>query len=135
MTTLAIVGATGAVGTVMIDIIDARESVPWCGDPADRLAALGRPPADRPRREAIEVVALSAEAFDGVDIAMFDVPDEVSATWAPVAAERGRDRRRQLRRVPDGPRRAARGARGERGRPPTPGPRASSPTRTARRCR
>jgi len=26
---LAIVGATGAVGTTMIDIIDARESVPW----------------------------------------------------------------------------------------------------------
>ena len=27
--TVAIVGATGAVGTVMIDIINARESVPW----------------------------------------------------------------------------------------------------------
>ena len=27
--TLAIVGATGAVGTVMIDIINARPSVPW----------------------------------------------------------------------------------------------------------
>jgi aspartate-semialdehyde dehydrogenase len=35
------------------------------------------------------VVALSAEAFDGIDIAMFDVPDEVSEIWAPIAAERG----------------------------------------------
>lgn len=26
---LALVGATGAVGTTMIEIIDARESVPW----------------------------------------------------------------------------------------------------------
>jgi len=35
------------------------------------------------------VVALSEDAFDGVDVAMFDVPDEVSAAWVPVAAARG----------------------------------------------
>ncbi|MEK8109005.1 Asd/ArgC dimerization domain-containing protein [Micromonospora sp. M12] len=29
------------------------------------------------------------EAFDGVDVAMFDVPDEVSAEWAPIAVTRG----------------------------------------------
>jgi len=34
-------------------------------------------------------VALSEDAFDGVDVAMFDVPDEVSAAWVPVAAARG----------------------------------------------
>jgi aspartate-semialdehyde dehydrogenase len=34
-------------------------------------------------------VALSPEAFDCIDIAMFDVPDEVSEVWAPIAAERG----------------------------------------------
>ena len=33
--------------------------------------------------------ALAPEVFDGVDIALFDVPDEVSARWAPIAAERG----------------------------------------------
>ena len=33
--------------------------------------------------------ALAPEVFDGVDIALFDVPDEVSAQWAPIAAERG----------------------------------------------
>ena len=42
---VAIVGATGAVGTTMIDIIDARPSVPW-GE--IRLVAsprsAGRPP-------------------------------------------------------------------------------------------
>ena len=32
---------------------------------------------------------LTPEVFDGVDLAMFDVPDEVSAQWAPVAAARG----------------------------------------------
>jgi aspartate-semialdehyde dehydrogenase len=35
------------------------------------------------------VVALSEEAFDGIDIAMFDVPDEVSEIWAPIAAAKG----------------------------------------------
>ena len=88
MTTLAIVGATGAVGSVMIDIIDAREAVPWS---EIRLIASPRSAGRRlrVRGEEIEVVALSPEAFDGVDIAMFDVPDAVSAEWAPIAVSRG----------------------------------------------
>jgi aspartate-semialdehyde dehydrogenase len=88
VTTLAIVGATGAVGSVMIDIIDARETVPWS---EIRLIASPRSAGRRlrVRGEEIEVVALSPEAFDGVDIAMFDVPDAVSAEWAPVAVTRG----------------------------------------------
>lgn len=88
MTTLAIVGATGAVGSVMIDIIDSRPSVPWS---EIRLIASPRSAGRRitVRGQEIEVVALSPEAFDGVDIAMFDVPDEVSARWAPIAVERG----------------------------------------------
>ena len=88
MTTLAIVGATGAVGTTMIDIIDARESVPWT---EIRLVASARSAGRtlRVRGAELTVLALAPEVFDGVDIALFDVPDEVSAHWAPVAAERG----------------------------------------------
>src|SRR6195952_6069605 len=88
MTTLAIVGATGAVGSVMIDIINARETVPWS---EIRLIASPRSAGRRLRARGSEVgvVALSPKAFDGVDIAMFDVPDAVSAEWAPVAVERG----------------------------------------------
>jgi aspartate-semialdehyde dehydrogenase len=41
------------------------------------------------RGEELTVVALSPEAFEGVDIAMFDVPDEVSKEWAPIAAGKG----------------------------------------------
>jgi len=41
------------------------------------------------RGRQTEVQALSADVFDGVDVAMFDVPDEVSAQWAPIAAARG----------------------------------------------
>ncbi|HUD35447.1 MAG TPA: aspartate-semialdehyde dehydrogenase [Streptosporangiaceae bacterium] len=84
---LAIVGATGAVGTVMRDVVSTRPDI-W-GEV--RLIASARS-AGRllpVRGEQVPVIELSAEAFDGVDIAMFDVPDEVSAQWAPVAAGRG----------------------------------------------
>ncbi|GAB2829550.1 aspartate-semialdehyde dehydrogenase [Lentzea nigeriaca] len=85
---LALLGATGAVGTVMIDIMNTRSSVPW-GE--IRLIASPRSAGKKisVRGQELTVIALSPEAFDGVDIAMFDVPDEVSAEWAPIAAERG----------------------------------------------
>ena len=85
---VAIVGATGAVGTTMIDIIDGRESVPWS---EIRLVASPRSAGQvlPVRGEDVTVQALAPEVFDGVDIALFDVPDEVSAQWAPIAAARG----------------------------------------------
>ena len=84
---LAVVGATGAVGTVMLDILSKRENV-W-GE--IRLIASARSAGKKLicRGEELTVVALSPEAFDGIDVAMFDVPDEVSAEWAPIAASRG----------------------------------------------
>jgi aspartate-semialdehyde dehydrogenase len=84
---LAVVGATGAVGTVMLDLLSTRRNV-W-GE--IRLIASPRSVGRtlRVRRQEIEVVALSEEAFDGIDVAMFDVPDEVSVQWAPVAAACG----------------------------------------------
>ncbi len=84
---LALVGATGAVGTVMIDIINNRENI-W-GE--IRLIASPRSAGKKIKvhGEDLTVVALSAEAFEGIDIAMFDVPDEVSEVWAPIAAEKG----------------------------------------------
>ena len=84
---LALVGATGAVGTVMIGIINSRPNI-W-GE--IRLIASPRSAGKKIQvhGEDLTVVALSPEAFDGIDIAMFDVPDEVSEVWAPIAAERG----------------------------------------------
>ena len=85
--TLAVVGATGAVGTVMLGILSQREDV-W-GE--IRLVASARSAGKklRVRGEDIKVVALSEEVFEGVDVAMFDVPDEISAQWAPIAAAKG----------------------------------------------
>ena len=85
--TLAVVGATGAVGTVMLDLLSTRDDV-W-GDV--RLVASPRSAGRRllVRGRETEVIALAEDVFDGVDVAMFDVPDEVSARWAPIAARHG----------------------------------------------
>jgi aspartate-semialdehyde dehydrogenase len=84
---LAIVGATGAVGTVMREVVTERADI-W-GEV--RLIASARSAGRRlpVRGEDVVVRELTADVFEGVDLAMFDVPDEVSAQWAPVAAARG----------------------------------------------
>jgi aspartate-semialdehyde dehydrogenase len=85
--TLAVVGATGAVGTVMCELLSSRKNV-W-GE--IRLVASERSAGKTivVRGEEIKVQALEPGVFDGVDVAMFDVPDEISAEWAPIAAARG----------------------------------------------
>jgi aspartate-semialdehyde dehydrogenase len=84
---LAVVGATGAVGTVMLDILSNRKNV--YGE--IRLIASARSAGKKLicRGQELTVVALSPEAFEAIDIAMFDVPDEVSLQWAPIAASKG----------------------------------------------
>jgi aspartate-semialdehyde dehydrogenase len=84
---LAVVGATGAVGTVMLDILSKRKDV--YGE--IRLIASARSAGKKLtcRGQELTVVALTPDAFKGIDIAMFDVPDEVSKEWAPIAASKG----------------------------------------------
>src|SRR4051812_13631764 len=85
--TLAVVGATGAVGAVMCELLSARRNV-W-GE--IRLVASARSAGRtmKVRDEELTVLELVPEVFAGVSVAMFDVPDEVSALWAPVAVECG----------------------------------------------
>jgi aspartate-semialdehyde dehydrogenase len=85
--TLAVVGATGSVGTVMLELLSSRRNV-W-GE--IRLIASARSAGKELscRGEQLVVRELTPEAFDGVDVALFDLPDEVSREWAPVAAARG----------------------------------------------
>ncbi len=84
---LVVVGATGAVGTEILNILEQRDF------PVDELVpvASARSAGRRLpfRGEEVEVVALEESVFDGVDVALFDVPDELSSQWAPVAASRG----------------------------------------------
>ena len=85
--TLAVVGATGAVGTVMLELLTEREDV-W-GE--IRLIASARSAGKKlmVRGEEVTVQAIAPEVFDGVDVALCDVPDEISEQWAPIAAARG----------------------------------------------
>ena len=85
--TLAVVGATGAVGTVMLEILSHREDV-W-GDIKLLASARSAGKVLQCRGQDLVVEELTETSFDDVDVAMFDVPDEVSAVWAPIAAEHG----------------------------------------------
>lgn len=84
---LAVVGATGAVGGEILRLLQERRF------PADEVVPVASA-RSAGRRLAfggseVEVRALADDVFDGVDVALFDVPDEVSAAWAPRAAARG----------------------------------------------
>jgi aspartate-semialdehyde dehydrogenase len=81
---IVVVGATGAVGTEMLSILEGRdldidELVPVASarSAGRRLSWRGSP---------VEVRGLTEEIFREADMALFDVPDKVSAEWAPVAA-------------------------------------------------
>ncbi len=85
---VAIVGATGAVGTELRRLLDERD-VPIDGDPvflaSERSAGSRLPWKDRD----VEVQAISAAAFDGIDIAIFSAGGDRSKEWGPVAAAAG----------------------------------------------
>ncbi|HEV7207647.1 MAG TPA: aspartate-semialdehyde dehydrogenase [Mycobacteriales bacterium] len=85
--TLAVVGATGAVGSVVRQLVTERGDI-W-GEV--RLIASARSAGRllEVRGEPVAVQALGPGVFDDVDVAVFDVPDEISAEWVPVAAARG----------------------------------------------
>ncbi|MFJ9826669.1 aspartate-semialdehyde dehydrogenase [Streptomyces sp. NPDC101160] len=85
--TLAVVGATGAVGAVLLRMLTHHADV-W-GE--IRLLASARSAGRRlaVREEESEVLALSEENLEGVDVALFLVPDAVAARWAPIAAAKG----------------------------------------------
>lgn len=84
---VVLVGATGAVGGQILSILEERRL------PVDELVtvASARSAGRRLgwRGSEVEVVPLAGEVFDGADIALFDVPDEVSRDWAPRASGRG----------------------------------------------
>ncbi|HZA40429.1 MAG TPA: aspartate-semialdehyde dehydrogenase, partial [Actinomycetota bacterium] len=84
---LVVVGATGAVGSEILAILNKSD---W---PIDELVPVATPRSVGRRLPfrggEVEVVALGEDVFTGADIALFDVPDEVSDEWAPVAVSRG----------------------------------------------
>ncbi|MGH2788536.1 MAG: aspartate-semialdehyde dehydrogenase [Actinomycetota bacterium] len=84
---LAVVGATGAVGTAILGILEERRLAIDELRPVASARSAGRKLTFR--REMVEVLEIAPEVFDDVDVALFDVPDEISTQWVPVAAGRG----------------------------------------------
>lgn len=83
---LVIVGATGAVGLEMLRILEEK-NLPGEVVPVASARSAGR---SLPFKDGqIEVQELAPDVFRDGDLALFDVPDEVSEEWAPIAASKG----------------------------------------------
>ena len=84
---IVVVGATGAVGTEVLKILEQRGHSDHEVVPVASARSAGRKLTFAGRTIVVE--ELDASVFRDGDLAIFDVPDEVSAEWVPVATERG----------------------------------------------
>lgn len=85
--TVAIVGATGAVGAELLRLLEQRAF------PVRRLRLLASPKSTGKRLpfrgEELPVEALSDESFKGVDFALFSAGASTSKVFAPIAVKAG----------------------------------------------
>jgi len=101
---IAVVGATGAVGEAMIDILESRQFPVDTLYPLASSRSAGKSLQFRGKHHTVQ--DLSAFDFSKADIALFSAGGDVSATFAPVAAEAGCiviDNTSHFRREPDIP--------------------------------
>lgn len=84
---VAIVGATGAVGTEMIEVLEEREF------PVSRLVPLASARSAGGtvtfQGNEIPIEVLTKDSFVGVDIALFSAGAELSREFAPIAVKAG----------------------------------------------
>ena len=84
---VAVVGATGAVGTIICRLLEARKF------PFKRIKFLASSrSAGKPIQfagQTYRVEELKPEAFDGVQLAVASTPDEVARDFVPAAVEKG----------------------------------------------
>ncbi len=84
---VAVVGATGAVGAEMIEVLEARKF------PVENLLPLASVRSAGGTvsfgGQEIPVRILSKDSFEGVDIALFSAGSDVSREFAPLAAKAG----------------------------------------------
>ena len=96
--TLAVVGATGAVGRIIVELLLERQF------PARRLKLLASArSAGRPlevKGAKLDVEELTPDSFAGVQVAIGSTPDEVAAEFVPWAVARGTADRRSGRESP-----------------------------------
>ena len=101
---VAVVGATGAVGEQMLQVLESREF------PISELVLVASERSAgrtlRFRGEDHEVRAIAPEAFEGVDFALFSAGGGTSKEWSPIAAKHGAiviDNSSAFRRDPEVP--------------------------------
>jgi aspartate-semialdehyde dehydrogenase len=84
---LAVVGATGAVGRNVLKVLEQR-SFPSA---SVRAIATARSAGRKLPFSGGEltVVEISDDAFDGIDLAIFDTPDDAALEWVPRARAKG----------------------------------------------
>ena len=85
---VAILGATGAVGTELLRLLEVR-GFPLDGDPVVLASARSAGRTVPWRGGELTVREVSAEAFAGIDIALFSAGATRSREWAPVAVAAG----------------------------------------------
>jgi len=85
--TVAVVGATGAVGTEMIQVLEERDF------PVEELIPLASARSEGNevmfRGQALPVKVLGHNSFEGVDVALFSAGAEVSKEFGPMAVKAG----------------------------------------------
>ena len=80
---VAVVGATGAVGSVLLELLESR------GFPAGEIVPFASERSAGTSLDGRVVVGLSDELIAGFDIALFSAGSEVSREWAPRFAAAG----------------------------------------------
>lgn len=85
--TVAVVGATGAVGRTMLSVLNERQFPVKKMVPLASALSAGKKLSWRDQEH--EIRELTADAFDGVDIALFSAGGDRSLQFAPEAAKRG----------------------------------------------
>lgn len=84
---VAVLGATGAVGREMLTVLDEMRF------PVSEVYALASEKSAGDSvpfgNRSLKVLAVTAEAFDGVDIVLASAGSAVSKQWLPIAAARG----------------------------------------------
>jgi aspartate-semialdehyde dehydrogenase len=84
---VAVVGATGVVGRVMLDILHQRAFPAFEVVPVASARSAGRVVAFGGGQLPVKV--LEVGVFDRIDLVLLDTPDDVARAWAPMAAAEG----------------------------------------------
>ena len=85
--TVAVVGATGAVGQKMLEVLAQRNFPVKQIKPLATAKSAGKKVVFKGQEWIVEEI--KSEAFEGVDIALFSAGGAASLEWAPIAAEKG----------------------------------------------